>query len=151
MVLKYKKRVVNTLCTLLTYQKYTPLPHPSFRHNPSSRCLLPFWVRARQRAGCDQQRTAFSEGDCRKINVVALKMISSHLIIASRFHLFTVWERICGNSGRGKKSELRCRCANISLSSYLPLYLFPPLQLSTGSSEHQGNSENVVAGGKPGN
>lgn len=124
----------------------TPLQHSSFRHNPSSHFFLPVCVRARQRVGCDQQRTAFNEVDGGKINVVPLKMISSHPIIASRFHQFTVWERICRNAGRGRKCELWRRCANISLSSYLPLYLFPPPQLRTSSCEHWAN---VFAGRKP--
>lgn len=46
--------------------------------------------------------TAFNEGDGRKINIVALKMISSHPFIASHFHPFIVWERVYGSTEREK-------------------------------------------------
>lgn len=83
----------------------------------------------------DQQSTALNEEG--GINVQPLKMISSHPIIASRFHQFTVWERTCW---RGRKCELWHRCANISLSSYLRLYLFrscAPAALNIGGGRQR--------------
>lgn len=125
-----------------------PLHHASFKHNPSPLCLC-LCPRARQRVRAlpphQQRQTAFNEGGGGKINAVPLKRISSHPIIAFRFHQFTVWERTCW---RGRKCELWHRCANISLSPYLRLYLFPPLQLRTGGFEHRGNGSDAVAGGE---
>lgn len=80
-----------------------------------------------------QQSTAFNEGDRRKINIVPLKMISSHPFIASHFHPFTVWER----AQRGRKFESLHPSVNISLSSFMSLfwlYSFLSPQLCTVSS-----------------
>lgn len=52
--------------------------------------------------GYHRPSTAFNEGDGREINIVALKMISSHPFIASHFHPFIVWERVYGSTEREK-------------------------------------------------
>lgn len=54
------------------------------------------------RVGYHQESAAFNEGDGRKINIVPLKMISSHPFIASHFHPFIVWERVYGSTEREK-------------------------------------------------
>lgn len=69
-----------------------------------------------------QQSAAFNEVDGRKINIVPLKMISSHPFIASHFHPFIVWERVHWSTER--KFESLHPSVNISLSSFMPLFSF---------------------------
>ena len=72
--------------------------------------------------GYHQRSAAFNEGDGSKINIVPLKMISSHPFIASRFHPFVVWERVYGSAERGRKFESLHPSINISLSPCMPLF-----------------------------
>lgn len=52
--------------------------------------------------GYHQQSAAFNEEDGRKINIVPLKMISSHPFIASHFLPFIVWVRVYRSTEREK-------------------------------------------------
>lgn len=65
-------------------------------------CCWPTCMFMFARVGYHRPSTAFNEGDERKINIVALKMISSHPFIASHFHPFIVWERVYGSTEREK-------------------------------------------------
>lgn len=71
--------------------------------------------------GYDQQSAAFNEEDGKKINIVPWKMISSHPIIESHFHLFIVWERIYGSTKRERKLELLHQCTTFSPPLFLPV------------------------------
>ena len=97
---------------------------------PSIRASLYVYVSTRMlvcpRVGYHRRSAAFNEGDGRKINIVPLKMISSHLFYCLSFpSIYCVGKSVWKHRERGGRTfESLHPSVNISLSSFMPLFSF---------------------------